>query len=175
MTFSDRIFASFSKGWGPATVIVGLLGTYAPIYFDLTIDIKLKYLLAIGVFALMVLVFSLKIAFEAHSESIRKPLKVLAIDNPSSTYKKDYDALLILEPSDLISHDSLVSVYYIAENRNGLELFVGLGKVINVQNDKKIQVLVRKEEKSDKPITDIKSNDLDFVLVKPSVPYQLLL
>ncbi|HIF9354077.1 TPA: hypothetical protein ACX6RJ_002082 [Photobacterium damselae] len=177
MTFSDRVFASVLNRWGAAVAVIGLIGTLAPIYIDLTGTVGIKYVLAIVIFGFVVLIFLLRLAFEAHNDSMLKSPKVLGIQDPPSTYKEYGEALLVLEPSDLISHDSLVSVYYIDQNQQSLELFVGLGRVLIVQNDKRIQILVLNTEESDKSITEIKSNaqnDLKFVFVKPSVPHRFL-
>lgn len=177
MTFSDRIWASIFIG---SNLVIGLisvlLGLFA-MYIGPTDTIQLKYVFGIFLIFCVVLALFLQVAWEAHNDSIVKPIKVLTIVDTPRAYEKDYDSMLILEPSDLISHDSIVSVYHIDKSRNDLEKFVGLGQVINVQNDKKIQVVVRKNENSEKSITDIQSkaiSELEFVLVKPSVPYQLL-
>ena len=80
--------------------------------------------------------------------------------------------LCLLESSELFSYDALVSFYYIDDEN--FEQLIGIGAVVNIQEDRKIQVamfysLEGHQEKAEK----IAQNDagiLKKTRVKPNVP-----
>lgn len=77
---------------------------------------------------------------------------------------------MLLQPSDLFSHNTLVSFYL--RSGDGFERFMGIGKVRHVQEDGKIQAEILDWERED-VLTRLKANDITVlrrILVKPSVP-----
>lgn len=81
--------------------------------------------------------------------------------------------LLLLEPSELFSYGMAVSIYIDEQN---LEQFVGVGSVLNIQEDGQIQVTIHYVEYPqiiEDVINDSKSSRLR-TKVKPSVPYSYL-
>jgi hypothetical protein len=57
------------------------------------------------------------------------------------------------------------------------ERLVGVGVVINVQNDKKVQVAIYKNEESTELISQLmenKKHDIERLILKPSVPRAFL-
>ncbi|WP_442489366.1 hypothetical protein [Halomonas litopenaei] len=54
----------------------------------------------------------------------------------------DAIALLVIEPTPIYAYDGFVSIYHV---NDGIEEIVGVGKVINIQQDGKVQVLVIKD------------------------------
>ena len=83
--------------------------------------------------------------------------------------------ICLLEPSDLFSYGLGVSFYYV--NDDGFELLVGIGRVINIQDDRRIQVGVTRTIGGNNGIVaDIASGSkgkLERVLVKPSIPHDV--
>jgi hypothetical protein len=79
--------------------------------------------------------------------------------------------LCLLSPSTLFSHDTLVSLY---TYQDGFEELIAIGRVLVIQNDKKIQIVIQKViTKNTQIINDIGSNKpaiLKNILVKPNVP-----
>jgi hypothetical protein len=74
----------------------------------------------------------------------------------------------------LLSHDAIVSVYYLEDD---LERLVGVGKVINVQNDKKVQILITENYDFGEKLNQIMNNskdELKKLIVKASVPSFIL-
>ena len=93
-------------------------------------------------------------------------------------YDKKVDSnriLCLLEPSDLFSFGTLVSIYYI--NPEGFEILIGLGEVINIQDDKKIQVLISDYYNPNREIIEKLSMNnatiLKKILIKPNIPKDL--
>lgn len=57
------------------------------------------------------------------------------------------------------------------------EQLIGVGVVINVQNDKKVQVAIYKNDESEELLSQLKENkkhDLERLILKPSVPRAFL-
>lgn len=83
--------------------------------------------------------------------------------------------LFLLTPSDLFSNDIVVSFYYCNDE---YEQLIGIGKVFNIQDDNKIQVLLIKtlEGHEDKVKEMVKNNKLylDKTKIKPNIPYSML-
>ena len=79
--------------------------------------------------------------------------------------------LYLLEPSDLFSHGIMVSFYY---NDNNFEQLIGIGRVVHIQEDKKIQVaMVTAREDSGAIIQRLSNNDAEALKktrIKPTVP-----
>ena len=83
--------------------------------------------------------------------------------------------LFLLTPSDLFSNDILVSFYYCNDE---YEQLIGIGRVFNIQDDNKIQVLLTytfegHEEKVKKMVKNNKLY-LDKTKIKPNIPYSML-
>jgi len=83
--------------------------------------------------------------------------------------------LFLLTPSDLFSNDILVSFYYCNDE---YEQLIGIGKVFNIQDDNKIQVLLLYplEGHEDKVKEMVKNNKLylNKTKIKPNIPYSML-
>lgn len=81
----------------------------------------------------------------------------------------------LLEPSEMFSYGVQVSFYYLSPD--GFELFVGSGRVINIQDDRRIQVgLTRAQQGQEDTVNAIAQNTktvLDRVRVKPTVPHDM--
>jgi hypothetical protein len=80
--------------------------------------------------------------------------------------------LLLLEKSELFGHDAVVSMYHLGEK--GFEELAGVGHVLNIQEDGKIQVLIDNVVACHEIFSKLAGNDatvLAKVRVKPSAPY----
>lgn|GEM_PF-1547473 len=85
--------------------------------------------------------------------------------------------IVLLEPSELFAHGVGVSVYL--RNAEDFEELLGVGKVWNVQQDRKIQVVILAADKgASATLAKIRGNDKDILTrlyVKPSVPHDDLI
>jgi hypothetical protein len=81
----------------------------------------------------------------------------------------------LLEPSDTFSYGVQVGFYY--QNPDGFELLVGIGRVVNIQDDKRVQVCLTRsvpgQENNVNLISQNTKNVLERVRVKPSVPHDV--
>lgn len=86
------------------------------------------------------------------------------------------EVLCVLEPSELFSYDTLVSFYY--KKDQVFEQLIGCGIVINIQEDKKVQVILQWPLEGYQDIVEGLSNNdasiLAKMIVKPHVPKHFL-
>lgn len=98
---------------------------------------------------------------------------------PAVIYAKSderHDLLLLLEPSELFSHDVGISVYH--RDQNEFEQLIGIGTVINVQTNGMIQVNVNRISGGhEETVQKMRHNDrqiLRNLRVKPHVPMSVM-
>jgi len=81
------------------------------------------------------------------------------------------DVILLLSPSSLFSHDTLVSLY---TYQDGFEELIAIGRVLVIQDDKKIQIIIQNLISPNihliKDIGGNKKSVLENIIVKPNVP-----
>ena len=82
--------------------------------------------------------------------------------------------VLVLEPSKLFSHNSIVAIYYIEDQ---FEKLIGLGTVSNIQENGLIQVAVieylPERDETWKAILSNKADKIKSLIVKPYAPAEL--
>ncbi|EKO3570092.1 hypothetical protein [Vibrio metschnikovii] len=170
MTFSDRIWSAAVKSWGALFTIIGLAVSVIGFFIVPSSQaVPLNIVVVLGLLIFVVLGIFIRAAYDANVDSTVSLPRVRTVIEPPATYR-DASALLLLDPTELLSHDSIVSVYYLD---GGIERLSGIGKVINIQNDKKIQVILIKEAEFSEKVEALKANkpeDLAKLIVKPSVP-----
>lgn len=149
-----------------AVALAVILWLFAP-----NTKIPLAISLPIGILCVMLIIILGHAAYEALNMSSRILPKVL-FGKRISTQSQRERVLCLLEPSDLFSHDAIVSFYYIDDEN--FELLIGLGNVVNIQEDSKIQVaLTDTVNGHEEIVTKIAQNDsgvLKKIKVKPNVP-----
>lgn len=151
-----------------AILVAVLLWVLSPDWY-----IPLRIALPIGlIFVIFILTFA-NAAHEILKVSVYLP-KVILGKKPSKKMKES-KVLCLLEPSELFSHDTVVSFYYIEE---GFEELIGIGKVLNVQNDGKILVtmlnMIGDNIKTINRIKQSNSEALKKIKIKPAIPWRYL-
>ena len=158
------------SSWGTALGLIGLVAIIAS-YFGTpsTGVVPLRWFL-ISIFTFLYLLAVLcRLSWLAYQEIVTAPPKVRYAKEPPGAFDGAH-ALLLLEPTPNLSHEALVSIYYL---ENEIEKLAGLGKVINVQNDGKVQVLVIADYEFGETLTHIKQNSVDELrklILKTSIP-----
>ena len=84
-------------------------------------------------------------------------------------------ALLLLEKSNLYSHETLVSIYY---RKDSFEELIGFGHVLTVQENGLIQVLVLSNFVDGEPDiwNHVQANDANYIkslIVRPNIPRRI--
>lgn len=170
-SYGSFLFASFMKTNG---ILANVLGIILAVFTWLIApdkSISLAYLLPVFILILTLITTLFHASFSAYSDLIGKPPKVI-MGRKSIAGKDTARALIILEPSEAFSYETMVALYFLEDEK--FERLIGVGVVINIQSDKRIQVeITNAVNGSDEIIERISSNDksvLDKVLVKSNVP-----
>jgi hypothetical protein len=112
----------------------------------------------------LVIVILIDVAFQSLAMRNRLP-RVLHISGPGS----GTGLVCLLEPSELFSHGAAVSFYHLGDSN--FEELIGIGFVLNVQEDRRIQVaMVHIIEGHDDVIRRLEQNQsavLGRIIVKP--------
>jgi hypothetical protein len=170
-TFWDYCWNTLaSKGtWiiGTIASAVSIAGFFLPI-----MDASLRYVIALFFIMLPIIYIALTTAYIIYDDLIKniphRP-KVITARNPSKYYSASI-AVLYTEPTEHLPHGSIVSIYFLV---SGFEELIAIGEVINVQDDKKVQVLITYDHDFEKHQNDIMNNDkeaLGKIVLKSTIP-----
>lgn len=169
-TFGNLIWESVIKSWGPVVALLGIALAFVSYFYAPAQDtIELRWFLVILCIGFLLLVIFARAAWEAYENQIVHLPEVMYVKEPPKAYSSAF-ALFLVEPTLLLSYDAVVSIYYLED---GVERLVGIGKVINVQNDLKVQVLVLGDYDFKDKAEAIKNNskdELKKLIVKSSIP-----
>jgi hypothetical protein len=169
-SFWASIWVSFLRANG---VLIGVLAVVVSVAFWLVApdtSVPLGLALPIGLLCLVLIVTLGNAAYENFRRSRRLLPSVLHARKPPAE-TLGAKVLCLLEPSELFSHDALVSFYYVDEE--GFEQLIGMGVVLNVQEDRKIQVALTQAieghvEKLEKLVQN-EARILKKIRVKPDI------
>lgn len=168
--FSTFLLSSFKSTYGPFIAVIGFILVFIGYYVVPEESVLgLRHVLLICAIGLYLIILAFHAAYTAFYESKDYLPDVRYASEPPKPYSSGI-ALLILEPSKLFSYDSVVAVYL--EN-DGIEQLVGLGRVINIQENGNIQILVTHDLEHSEEWKDYKQNNsatLRKLLVKPTLP-----
>jgi hypothetical protein len=174
ISFSDLLWESTVKSWGGILTFLSFTGAILVFYLvPEQSSIQLKHILPIIIVAFFLLVVFIRTAWIACQVSSSNIPRVMYVKDAPKAYESAC-ALFLIEPTPLLSHDAIVSVYYLEDD---LERLVGVGKVINVQNDKKVQILITDNYDFGEKLNQIMNNskdELKKLIVKASVPSFIL-
>ena len=170
-SFWSIIYASFReiRGWlgFPLALLLWILSPNK--------SISLGWVIIIGFFSLIIIVTLGEAAYKSFKISKHILPKVLVGREPY-TKTQGEKVLCLLEPSELFSHDTLVSFYYIGDEN--FEQLIGIGTVINIQEDGKIQaVMIHSLDENEEKIKKLAKNDASIlrkIRVKPNIPRRYL-
>ena len=137
-------------------------------------SVSLKYIVTVGVLFLLVFAVIFDFGFHCFSKMTNVIPVVKQGLNPPPLYQKA-EALLLLSESDFFSIEAIVSIYYKDES---YEPLIGIGFVLNIQENGLIQVIVdncyddRYKEIWDK-VRENNASVLEKLIIKPLVPKTL--
>lgn len=169
-SFGNLIWSSLLETWGIVVAVlsfVALIASYFVVPAEDNIGLR-WYVVTVFFAAFLIAVFA-RAAWIAQQQMSPPSPKVRYAKDPPKAFP-DAVALFLLEPTSLLAQGALVSIYYL---ENEIEKLVGLGEVINVQNDGKVQVLVVVDYEFGEKINEIKSNspdELKKLVVKNTIP-----
>lgn len=170
-TFGALLFSSFRQVFGPIVSIISILIAFLFWIFAPDKSISLIYVVIIG---LIVFIFILTLVQTTYTS-----FKLSKTDLPHIIEsKKDLrtsQILCVLEPSILFSQGIIVSFYYID---GSFEVNIGIGQVILIQRDGKIQVLMSIPIQGYDKILDGLGNNNESIkksiYIKPNMDYDMM-
>ena len=128
-------------------------------------SISLKWALPVLALLLILLAFSGRIAYQYYQRAqniLPKLILAKTIENMG--------VICLFESSELYSNNAIVSLFF---NDDGFEILIGYGHVVNVQEDKRIQILITHWESGQEEIRDKleagNAQVLEKVIAKPNV------
>jgi hypothetical protein len=183
VSFWRELWESFWWAFAAIALVAALvLGILGPIYLPATtvrISVIWVVVAAIVVAIALLIAWSLVAAArrEAGHRVPRTRAALLLGDDPAVASASP--VTLLLDRSDLFGPNLLVAIYYNEPLSEGVaesfERLIGVGKVANIQQDGRIQVLVLSEltvyAEIWQRIRRREAGILAHVVVKPSVPY----
>ena len=165
------LWLSFTRIQGVLVSVVGIVTGILLWQMSPTATVRLMFVVPAAIVVTMIIAV---LAGAVHAVwSNRRPAipRVLYATQPK--VEAELQLICLLEPSDWFSYGLGVAFYYV--NDDGFELLVGIGRVINVQDDGRIQVgVTRTIGGNDGVVAEIASGSkgtLERVRVKPSIPH----
>lgn len=153
-----------------ATVITIILAVLAFFAVPSDKNISLSWFIILILIFLFIFLLLLRIIWLVYIDTSKKMPKVKYAGQQYSN-----KGLLLLEPSEFFSHNTLVAIYY---SENELEVSIGLGEVSNIQENRLIQIKVETKSKAHEELwAKIFNNDAAEIcklIVKPYVPRSLM-
>ena len=174
-TFWSQFWASMRRAYGGLVIVLGIPISFLLWYVKPNQNVPLSTVLPLG-FVCIGIIFTLSHMSYVVWQNRRKPFpRVIHSRQPTSVWK-DYDFLCLLEPSDLFSQGYFVSIYI--KDEDGFEVLIGLGSVLNIQDDERILIgMSVAAEGYDDVIKAIANNDkkrLEQLIIKPNIPQDYL-
>lgn len=163
------IWRSLKNTQGIILGAVAILSLFLPLFVDVKAKVSLGLFVSIILISLMVALALFESARKAY-EAASHPLPRVLQSGPCQPGYKRCLAMLIVEPSQQLSQNTIVGLYY---DRGGFEVRVGYGEAITRQIDQKIQVIVTRIVPGYEDVLEkLKNNNQDTkekLLVKPTV------
>jgi len=170
-SFWGLIWSSFLRVQGVLSVVITFVLAVLLWVFSPDKNISLRWVLPIGIFCVILILTLFNAVYEAFKISKNVLPMVLFGESPPKNFPKA-KLLCLTEPSELFSHGILVS-FYCTDDHN-FEQLIGIGEVVNIQEDSKIQVVMTFSlDGYDDKIEKLVQNNADIlkkIRVKPNIP-----
>lgn len=167
-SFWGLIWSSFLRVQGVLGVTITIL---LAVLFSPNKNISLSLVLPIGLFCVILILALGNAVYEALKIS-KHVLPVVLVGGKPPNHISGAKLLCLIEPSELFSYDTFVSFYYLGDEN--FEQLMGIGTVVNIQEDGKIQVVMTCSlDGYEENIEKLVQNDagiLKRTRVKPNIP-----
>lgn len=160
--FLRQLYKSFKSTGGYLIGTFGSVCSILSVIFKDQIGIDPPYIIiGIGtIFVILVITF-FDLALYFYNETLNNSPEVYTV------LTRGESTILLTEYSDLLQVQGLVTVYLL---RNDFEELVGYGEVINIQNDRKIQIDLKKRVLEGINIEE----DRKSLIIKPFVTFKTI-
>ncbi len=172
-SYCGLLLESFLKVLGPfgvlVTVLVGcVLWFLVPTSFSTTGRAMVAIVLPCMLLLMLFLVAALHAAYRAFSMRGPRLPRLVYSRRPYAPFDSA-KALCLLEPSELLAHGQ--HVVFVVKGEDGFEQGMGLGEVVNIQEDRRIQVTLLQvfagQEETAKRLADGDAQIIAHTMVKP--------
>ena len=174
-TYWGYFWYSFRKAYGGLMVATGLPISFIFWVFKSDYEVAISILIPI---CFLIIGILLTLSYMSYNlwENRKKNFPNIIHARESTSAWKDYKVLCLLEQSELFSYNHVISVYHIDEN--GYEILIGIGSVLNIQDDKRILVGISEVADGHKEIIEkLSRNDnsqLKKLKIKPNITIDYL-
>jgi hypothetical protein len=170
-TLSKEIYTSFKNMSGAPVALIGLILSVGTMIYDPKYVISVTWVVPSLVIITIIAIILIDLSYRMYCYGSKQLPKVLLV-NKAPPVSSEAVAILLLEPSIIFAHESIVTVYYFEE---GYERAIGIGYVFVVQDEGQIQILITHifdDQDMDIIQKGMQSNKfvLDRLRVKPSIP-----
>jgi hypothetical protein len=169
-TFGHLLWESFRRVWGVPAVVLALILTVVFWFYPPATQLPLGPVVIVFICSFIILAVFADLAYRASTRLIRPLPKVVHGRGPIG----NEILLCLLEPSELFSYNLAVSFYFI--DNSGFERLIGIGGVLNIQEDRRIQVALTDAAAGQDEVLDLlRQNDanvLSRMRIKPSIPHE---
>lgn len=170
-SFLSLLSKSFSATQGPLIAAIALLVGLASWFFKPPPPVPFPLVLGGALVALLACLTLFHASYTAF-QLMKHPLPTIRAARKPSFQQAGIEAICFLEPSDLFSHDSLVSFYVLEDSQ--FEVLIGVGHVLTLQENGLIQVALSWFVPGYETLLEqLWNNDntlLKRLIVKPTVP-----
>lgn len=153
--FLKQLYSSFKSTGGYLIGIVGGISSFLAYLYGTTSGITPS--LVISGFVILILVITLfDTALSFYNDTLNNSPEVYKV------LKRGDSTILLTEYSEYLQVQGLVTIYVLTED---FEDFIGYGEVINIQNDKKVQIDLKKNDSDKTNLEEIRKS----LIIKPFV------
>ncbi len=158
--FLRQLYKSFKATGGYLLGTLGSICSILSVIFKDQIGIAPLYVILGTIFVILVITF-FDLALYFYNETLNNSPEVFRV------LTRGESTILLTEYSDLLQVQGLVTVYLL---RNDFEELVGYGEVINIQNDRKIQIDLKKRVLEGINLEE----DRKSLIIKPFVTFKTI-
>lgn len=172
-TFGYRIIRSLFSVFSGIVTLIGLFISFIAWKYKASANISFFLFVLIDSFLLVFIVVFVKLSIDLFKEKSSNLVKVISYIEPYSPYK-NCEAILLTTNSDSFAINGIVSIFL---EKNGCEIYLAMGQIINIQQNEKVQILIPKNQNTDFDWNKLKTNEKDMIekiIVKPIINIQLL-
>ena len=172
-TFGYKLIKAFFSIYSGISIVIQFLLSF--VFWKIDSDKKISLfpcLIVLG-FSLFLISVFIKLSVDLFDEKSQNRVKVLNCIDSYKPYNDDA-VILLTTNSDNFAIGGVVSLF---QNKNGCEIFISNGQIINIQNDGNVQILIHKNKENEFDLEKIKkheSDDLKKLIIKPIVTMPFL-
>ena len=175
MNNESYLFLIWKNLWTSFSAITGTGGLFFSfVFWIFKPEQKISLFSCIIILSILLFILQLFIRLSIALYNLKKrSCNIIYITEPYGNFKSDNDVILLTSYVDYFTENGIVSIFHL---ENGFERQIALGQIINIQEDKKVQILMFNIDKEFSRERLLK-NEPDFnkkLNIKPIVKFNSL-